>query len=130
LLKQQKDLLATSIDFASRHIFIWGIYPVVTIGTLLVFLQRETAGIRICVVGVPLSIAAFWLVRNSYSAITSYRQLCARGSAAASCAFHHSVTLKLFAPPVTFADSECGWQTTPCGAAESHQRTPKNRKHR
>mmetsp|Transcript_14315 Transcript_14315/g.42586 ORF Transcript_14315/g.42586 Transcript_14315/m.42586 type:complete len:269 (+) Transcript_14315:224-1030(+) len=65
LLKRQEDLLATSIDFASRHVFIWGIYPVVTISTLLVFLQRETAGWLFCAVGVPLSIAVFWLVRNT-----------------------------------------------------------------
>jgi len=74
LLKQQRNAIATHIDKSSRIFLTWVVYPVVTIGTFLCFFERETAGIVVIVVGVPVAMITFWLSVNISGGIAEARQ--------------------------------------------------------
>ena len=69
LLKRHRDEIATHLDKASRIIFPLLVYPVITGGTLLAFVDA-TMGRAICAAGVPacMLVLALWVNRKKRKA--------------------------------------------------------------
>ena len=74
LFRQQRNTLATHIDKASRLFLAWVIYPTVTIGSFMWFLDLEAEGTIVVVAGLPVSLIAFWLEVKASSHRCEVRQ--------------------------------------------------------
>ena len=74
LIKTSQVALATHIDQASRIILPWGLYPVVTLGSILSF-QDKKAGIICGLIGIPICIVLLVVVVRRSMSKMRLRQL-------------------------------------------------------